>query len=122
MSTIMNSLPDPLPEFFDCGCSDIYYCPQSRRSNAPGAVASMSAATHLISTSCSMRDRRFGRSPARDTLRPRAVAPPGWDEAGGKISQGETRGFFSSSFQRGGPWWRSPQWFVGAPPEGLRPT
>ncbi|MFC7640390.1 hypothetical protein ACFQX6_04675 [Streptosporangium lutulentum] len=25
----MNSLPDPLPEFFDCGCSDIYYCPQA---------------------------------------------------------------------------------------------
>ena len=35
MSTIMNSLPDPLPEFFDCGCSDIYYCPQSREIECP---------------------------------------------------------------------------------------
>ncbi|MDP9847002.1 hypothetical protein J2853_006213 [Streptosporangium lutulentum] len=35
MSMIMNGLPDPLPEFFDCGCADIYYCPRSREVECP---------------------------------------------------------------------------------------
>ncbi|GAA3163109.1 hypothetical protein GCM10010466_62560 [Planomonospora alba] len=29
MPAIMDNLPDPLPEFSDCGCSGIYYCPRS---------------------------------------------------------------------------------------------
>jgi hypothetical protein len=35
MPTIMNSLPDPLPEFSDCGCSDIYYCSRSGEVECP---------------------------------------------------------------------------------------
>ncbi|GAA3423621.1 hypothetical protein GCM10018953_08040 [Streptosporangium nondiastaticum] len=27
--------PDPLPEFFDCGCSDIYYCPRAGEVECP---------------------------------------------------------------------------------------
>lgn len=49
MLTVVSRLPDPLPEFFDCGCPDVYYCPV--RSSALGTAASMSAATHLIGTS-----------------------------------------------------------------------
>jgi hypothetical protein len=35
MLTAMIRLPNPLPKFFDCGCSDIYYCPQSNEVECP---------------------------------------------------------------------------------------
>jgi hypothetical protein len=28
-------LPDPLPNFFDCGCPDIYFCPTSQEIECP---------------------------------------------------------------------------------------
>ncbi|WP_393167808.1 hypothetical protein [Nonomuraea marmarensis] len=29
------NLPDPMPDFYDCGCSDIYFCPASEEVECP---------------------------------------------------------------------------------------
>ncbi|WP_431897255.1 hypothetical protein [Nonomuraea sp. bgisy101] len=35
MLTVVSRLPDPLPEFFDCGCPDVYYCPRAGEVECP---------------------------------------------------------------------------------------
>ncbi|GAA3702640.1 hypothetical protein GCM10022224_080540 [Nonomuraea antimicrobica] len=67
---IAPQLPDPLPHFYDCGCPDIYFCPNVRR----GRVPSPQRVLRLLR----QHTRPYPRADARAShlIIPSAVVPP----------------------------------------------